>query len=206
MDLVRTCLRTAVIVALLISGAQAAVGLDQSQSPPVQKSSAKTPTGIIILGGGLDNYYETERRHARAKGPGERITAGIELAKKYPAAVLLYTGSEGMPGPYPALQRGGIAKNRIIYEDQSKTTAENARFSANSVNLKKNDEWILVTSAYHMPRALACFRAAGFNVTPYPVETESTKEQNEKQHWHEVFGSLGYKILNSCGRNDLPRQ
>lgn len=206
MNLGRTRLRAAVIVALLVSGVHAAIALDQPQSPPMQEASVKTPTGIIILGGGLHNYLVDERRHMRATGPGERIATAIELAKKYPTAIVLYTGFEGMPGPYPALQRGGIAKNRIIYEDQSKTTAENARFSVKAVNPKKDDQWLLVTSAYHMPRALACFQAAGFNVKPFPVETESTKAQSEKQHWHEVFGSLGYKLMNSCGRDDAPRQ
>jgi len=57
----------------------------------------------------------------------------------------------------------------VIYEDRSRNTWENAVLSHRLVQPKPGETWLLVTSASHMPRAMGCFREAGWNVTPWPV-------------------------------------
>src|SRR3954451_19690687 len=142
----------------------------ESGRPAGAGSRRKPPTGIIILGGGLGTYVHLKAQGAPVQGSGERVSAGIQLAKRFPRAKLLHTGVEALPGPLPVLLRAGIPRAQIVIpraqiviEPGSRNTAENARFSAELVRPNPGDRWILVTSAYHMPRALECFRRAGFD-------------------------------------------
>ena len=64
----------------------------------------------------------------------------------------------------------GIARERLVAEDKSHNTVENARFSKALADPKPGERWLLVTSAYHMPRAIGIFRQAGFPVEAYPVD------------------------------------
>jgi uncharacterized SAM-binding protein YcdF (DUF218 family) len=64
----------------------------------------------------------------------------------------------------------GISRDRAILEDRSRNTVENAVFSKAIVQPKRGERWLLVTSAYHMPRAIGVFRKAGFPIEPYPVD------------------------------------
>jgi uncharacterized SAM-binding protein YcdF (DUF218 family) len=64
----------------------------------------------------------------------------------------------------------GVDPQRIELEERSRTTCENAEQSLLAAKPNLGDRWVLVTSASHMPRAVACFRAVGFSVIPYPVD------------------------------------
>jgi uncharacterized SAM-binding protein YcdF (DUF218 family) len=68
------------------------------------------------------------------------------------------------------LESFGIARNRILLEDKSRNTIENAAFSKALAAPKPGERWLLVTSGYHMPRAIGVFRHAGFAVEAYPVD------------------------------------
>ena len=170
----------------------------ESGRPAGAGSRRKPPTGIIILGGGLGTYVHVKARGAPVEGSGERVSAGIQLAKRFPRAKLLHTGVEAPPGPLPVLLRAGIPRAQIVIEPGSRNTAENARFSAELVRPNPGDRWILVTSAYHMPRALGCFRRAGFDVEPYPVDFQSSIDQ--RRAWREYIGVIGYRLLGRCER------
>ena len=69
-----------------------------------------------------------------------------------------------------ALESLGIPKSRLTIERQSRNTLENAEFSKALVSPKPGERWLLVTSAYHMPRSVGLFRKAGFPVEPYPID------------------------------------
>jgi uncharacterized SAM-binding protein YcdF (DUF218 family) len=64
----------------------------------------------------------------------------------------------------------GVARERLTSEPRSRNTQENAEFSKAIANPKKGERWLLVTSAYHMPRSVGLFRKAGFAIEPYPVD------------------------------------
>ena len=64
----------------------------------------------------------------------------------------------------------GIAKSRLMMERRSRNTQENAEFSKALAAPKPGERWLLVTSAFHMPRSVGLFRKAGFAVEPYPVD------------------------------------
>ena len=109
----------------------------------------------------------------------ERITATVELARRYPDARIIFSGGSaslvlGAPLEAPLrskeLEALGIGHDRITAEEQSRNTIENAVFSRLIAHPKPGESWLLVTSAFHMPRAIAAFRAAGFPVEAYPVD------------------------------------
>jgi uncharacterized SAM-binding protein YcdF (DUF218 family) len=64
----------------------------------------------------------------------------------------------------------GLPPERVLLEDRSRNTDENALFSRDLIKPKPGERWLLVTSAYHMPRSIGIFRRAGFAVEPYPVD------------------------------------
>ena len=103
----------------------------------------------------------------------------MRLARRYPEARIVFTGGSGAilrPGADAAGPVGryltdvGISPERIVLEDKSRNTHENALFTHDLVKPKAGERWLLVTSAYHMPRSVGIFRKAGFDVTAYPVD------------------------------------
>lgn len=139
--------------------------------------------GIVVLGGAVDALLTESRGELQVRDSGERIIAGLQLARRYPEARLLFTG--GVPGLLtsrdshqgrwlsPLLRDAGVSADRVIYEDRSGNTYENALFSQRLVAPDPGATWILVTSAFHMPRAVGCFRNVGWTVVPYPVDFQT---------------------------------
>ena len=106
------------------------------------------------------------------------MTTGVELARRYPTARLVFTGgSAGLLGEGPAEAIGarklwlslGVPAERMTFEAKSRDTWENALFTRDLVKPKPGETWLLVTSAWHMPRSVGIFRHLGFDVIPYPV-------------------------------------
>jgi uncharacterized SAM-binding protein YcdF (DUF218 family) len=64
----------------------------------------------------------------------------------------------------------GVSADRVLYERAARNTYENAVLSARIPGVDKTQPWLLVTSAWHMPRSMALFQREGWNVTPYPVD------------------------------------
>ena len=86
---------------------------------------------------------------------------------KYKKIDLFIAASEVIAG---ILVSDGIPRDRITVERDSRTTAENATLTKALVDPKPGERWLLVTSSYHMPRAVGVFRKAGFAIEPYPVD------------------------------------
>lgn len=135
--------------------------------------------GLIILGGGEDGRVSAGRGGLGLNEAAERITEGARLARLFPGIKVVFTGGVGRlwPGgvegarPVSAfLADMGVAPDRIILEDRSRNTYENAVFTRDIVKPQPGERWLLVTSAYHMPRAIGIFRRAGFDVSAYPVD------------------------------------
>jgi uncharacterized SAM-binding protein YcdF (DUF218 family) len=145
---------------------------------PPWDAARGAPYGIIVLGGAIDPEY-TRRPYSGLTEAAERITVIAELSRSYPAAKILYSGGDGhlMPrGDNEARTAAalfasfGVPESRILLESQSRTTAENAAFSAQLVKPKPGERWLIVTSAFHMPRSVGAFREAGFDVEAFPVD------------------------------------
>lgn len=132
------------------------------------------PAGIIVLGGGLAAYVvdATMGLSLDDRGRSGRITGAAALARRFPHAKVIHTGREQVSAQ-DAFEGLGIARDRIIVEDRATSTYENATFLSTLLASRPEQRWILVTSASHMPRAIATFRSAGFNVVAYPVDFEA---------------------------------
>ena len=76
------------------------------------------------------------------------------------------------------LQDLGVARDRIEVDRQSRNTEENARFAKVLADPKPGQRWLLVTSAFHMPRAMGIFRKVGFSIEPYPVDFKARRNSN----------------------------
>lgn len=135
--------------------------------------------GIIVLGGGEDARVAAGRAVHGLSSAGERITEAVELARRYPTAKVVYSGgvTEILRQPASIAEAGaavlrglGIGDDRLVLEDASRNTWENARFTRDLVQPKPGERWVVVTSAWHMPRAIGNFRKAGFEVEPWPVD------------------------------------
>lgn len=77
-----------------------------------------------------------------------------------------------------ALERLAPAFDRVILEDRSRNTYENATLSKEVVSPAADQCWLLITSAHHMPRAVGVFRRVGWSVTGYPVDYRTTGTLN----------------------------
>jgi len=135
--------------------------------------------GIIVLGGSVDTFVSKGRGVTALNEAGERLTAGAALARRFPDARLVFSGGSGeiffegtteAAGAKRLFAGLGIAPERLVLEDRSRNTAENAAFTRDLVQPQPGERWLLVTSAFHMPRAVGCFRAVGFDVIPWPVD------------------------------------
>jgi len=153
--------------------------LPLEQRFPPWDASRGLPDGIVVLGGSISPDVSAARGVVELDDAAERITATVELARRYPNARIIFSGGSAAlmfdqlpeaPFALKELEALGVAPDRITAEEQSRNTVENAVFSRLIANPKPGERWLLVTSAYHMPRAMAVFRAAGFPVEAYPVD------------------------------------
>jgi uncharacterized SAM-binding protein YcdF (DUF218 family) len=133
--------------------------------------------GIIVLGGGADMQAPDTRQIAGLNEAAERYTEAVALARRLPGARLVLTAdapeAETAGRLFEAL---GVPKDRITLEAASRDTWENALLTARLLQPKPGERWLLVTSAWHMPRAMGCFRKAGFAVEPWPVDYRSPRK------------------------------
>jgi uncharacterized SAM-binding protein YcdF (DUF218 family) len=146
---------------------------------PPWDATAGAPDGIIVLGGPVDPDLSLAHHAPAVTSSPDRMFAAAALARRYPNARLVYTGGSAKLISNDAKEADyaveifaslGIAKSRLIMERLSRNTAENAAFTKDLVKPRDGERWLLVTSAFHMPRSVGLFRKVGFAVEPYPVD------------------------------------
>jgi uncharacterized SAM-binding protein YcdF (DUF218 family) len=154
------------------------------------------PDGIVVLGGAIIPDVSAARGEVALNEAAERVTAAVALARRYPAARIIYSGGsaalisrEGSEAASAVrlFDSLGIPPARIIAEEQSRNTVENAVFSMLLAMPQPGERWLLVTSGYHMPRAMGVFRRAGFPVEAYPVDWRTRGPQDALR----PFSTLG---------------
>lgn len=158
-------------------GLWALTALEDRFPPPTLPPNV---AGIIMLGGAVDAHISADRGSPALNDGAERLTATADLARRFPSARIFLSGGGGDIGSAGPLSESEVAKRvlvslglpatRIEMEERSRNTCENGSESRRSIDPRPGDIWLLVTSASQMPRAIACFRAAGFPVIPYPVD------------------------------------
>ena len=135
--------------------------------------------GIVVLGGYMNGEINAGRKGFELNSAADRIFEAMRLAKLYPDAKIIISGGEGAFFEESAKEADstrqmladlGFSGERYIFENNSRNTVENAAFSKELAQPKPGEVWLLVTSAYHMPRSIGCFRKAGFDVVAWPVD------------------------------------
>jgi uncharacterized SAM-binding protein YcdF (DUF218 family) len=152
--------------------------LPLEQRFPAWDGSRGAPDGIIVLGGAVTADVAAARNDVALNEAAERMTAAVELARRYPNARIIFSGGDrglayrGNESDVALrlFERLGVAPGRVVTEDKSRNTVENAVFTKQIAMPKPGERWLLVTSAYHLPRAVGVFRKAGFAVEAYPVD------------------------------------
>jgi uncharacterized SAM-binding protein YcdF (DUF218 family) len=166
---------------------------------PKWDSSRGDPDGIIVLGGPLDADLSAAHGVPVIQGAADRLIGAATLAQRYPKARIVYTGgspnlisNDAREADYAtALFQGlGIPKSRLTMERQSRNTKENAEFTKQTVMPKPGERWLLVTSAYHMPRSVGVFRKAGFAVEAYPVDWKVGTTEDLSKYYLVANGGL----------------
>ncbi|KAA2237992.1 YdcF family protein [Salinarimonas soli] len=157
--------------------------LPLEQRFPAFQDDGRPVDGVVVLGGAVQAEETVRRGQLTVNEAGERFIAALDLGRRYPGARILLSGGSGallVDEPPEAditadyLVRLGLPRDRLVLENRSRTTAENAVFSRRIADPKPGERWLLVTSAWHMPRSVAAFRKAGFPVTAYPVDYRTT--------------------------------
>lgn len=142
--------------------------------------SGRPVDGIVVLGG-MEDARVSAARHAHAiDEAAERLTETAALAKRFPAAKIVLTGggAEVLSAPTIGADAAGLVlrdlgigdSGHLLLEREARDTWENATKTQALVKPKPGERWLLVTSAWHMPRAMGAFRKTGFQVEPWPVD------------------------------------
>jgi uncharacterized SAM-binding protein YcdF (DUF218 family) len=135
--------------------------------------------GIIVLSGAEIPGYSASWEQPELNGAAERDMAFLALAKRFPKAKLVFAGGSGSVAhqQYKEAQvakalfeRQGMDVSRVFFEQESRNTFENVVYSKKLAQPSPGENWVLITSAFHMPRAVGIFHKEGWRVLPYPVD------------------------------------
>ena len=174
----------AILAAFAILALSAWTSLGAILLTPLEERFARPPMpdkvdGIVVLGGGFEGAINLARGGYELNSAGDRFVETAILARRYPNARIVVSGGtgtlvldgEGDADTAPRLLTAlGVAPERLMLENRSRNTFENAQFSKRMADPKPGETWLLVTSAFHMPRSVDLFRKAGFPVVPWPVD------------------------------------
>lgn len=145
----------------------------------------ETVDAIVVLGGSTLGRVSMARGVAELNEAGDRLTEAVVLARRYPLARIVFSGGVGVfePGGEPEAATAerlllalGVLPERLVLEDQSRNTDENAELTS---ALLGDDigTVLLVTSAFHMPRSVGLFRSVGVEVVAWPTDYRSSGEE-----------------------------
>jgi uncharacterized SAM-binding protein YcdF (DUF218 family) len=133
--------------------------------------------GILVLGGAVTPPFSWSSGVTAFNCSTVRLLGAVALAHRHPEAKLVLVGKGLFPVGYSNTRatlgfvtKEGIVPTRILAEEQSRSTRENAVNAKELLRPAPGETWVLITSAYHMPRAVGAFTAIGWQVTPYPVD------------------------------------
>ena len=155
----------------------------EDRFPRTDLDTPPPPTGFIVLGGAEDRLVGQARKAPTLNEAGERMIEAVALARKFPDAKIAFTGGDAgifyksdteAEGAASLLTAMGVAPERLVLESKSRDTFENAEFLKAELerqgDLGPGKRWVLITSAFHMPRAMGAFRKAGLELEPWPVD------------------------------------
>ena len=141
--------------------------------------------GIIVLSGAENAELSSIWKQIELNAAVERDLTFIQLAERYPTAKLIFTGGSGsltkqeFKGADVAeklFRQLDLDAKKITFERESRNTYENIIFSKNIIKPNKNENWILITTGWHMPRSVGISCKSGWPVIPFPVDHQTKKD------------------------------
>jgi len=184
-------------------------------------SAPERVDGVVVLGGAVDQVLTEAHGIPALNGAAERMTEMMVLARRYPEAKLVFSGGQGtfLQGDLTEADVArelwtamGLPPGRVLYEDRSRNTHENAVLTRELAGPKPGETWLLVTSAQHMPRAMGVFRRAGWDPVAWPVNYTTggtprawydapfpTRLNQFEGALREWVGLLAYRLLGRTG-------
>jgi uncharacterized SAM-binding protein YcdF (DUF218 family) len=185
----------------------------QTSKYPVQQL-----TGVIVLGGSFNSGLRSkERNEVSLNSSAERLTKALEIYKKNPRLIILFSGFSGELRPQGWSESDmakkffsdqGVKIDNLIFENQSRNTFENIKYSKDIIANYKGT-WGLITSANHMPRSFFSFKKQGLILEPISVDYKtgtsrmfwinfdiSSGLSNWNIIFHELIGIAYYKFTN----------
>jgi len=175
-------------------------------------------TGVVVLGGSFETGLESkERNQVFLNSSAERLTKTLEIYKKNPRILILFSGfsNEFKPQGWSESDMAkkffidqGVRIDNLIFENQSRNTFENIKYSKDIINNYKGI-WGLITSANHMPRSFFTFKKQGLILEPISVDYKTGISRmfwinfdissgliNWNIIFHELIGIAYYKVTN----------
>ncbi|MFZ2103556.1 MAG: YdcF family protein [Oricola sp.] len=161
--------------------------LENAYPRPAGAPPAQDVAGVIVLGGGFSGHVTRARGGFELGESGDRFVEALRLARLYPQARIVVSGGEASlvgdaEGDAAIAQRFfsafGIEPERILLEDKSLNTFENATLTKAMLPADAKGRWLLVTSAFHMPRSVGAFEKQGVPTIPWPVDFRTTGREN----------------------------
>ena len=200
------------IVALLVTafspiGHIILLPLEERMTRPKNIANMKAPDGIIVLGGSIDTIVTKARGSIAVNESGERLTQIVELARRFPKARIVFSGGSGKifsknmsesDAARTFFAQMGLQPHRLEFEGKSQNTWENASYTKTLLKPSRDQRWLLVTSAFHMPRSVGCFRKVGMNVIPWPVDYRTRGFSDIYRFFSRA--SQGWKRVDIAGR------
>lgn len=155
--------------------------LENEYEPPTSLPSADV---IVVLGGGAtSDHPDVTGMGTLCSIPANRLLTAVRLQKKLSLPILVTGGQIYEDSGREAdiarrvLKELGVSEDMIILENKSLNTTQNAEYSAEILKSRGYHKPIIVTSAFHMPRAMANFEKLGVDAIAYPCDYMVNKEQ-----------------------------
>jgi uncharacterized SAM-binding protein YcdF (DUF218 family) len=175
-------------------------------------------TGVVVLGGSFQTGLESkERNQVFLNSSAERLTTTLEIYKKNPRILILFSGFSNEISPQGWNEKDmakkffldqGVKLDNLLFENQSRNTFENIKYSKDIITNYKGT-WGLITSAYHMPRSFFTFKKQGLILEPINVDYKtgtsgmfwlnfdiSLSLTNWNIIFRELIGIVYYKVTN----------
>ncbi len=155
--------------------------------------------GIIVLGGAFETHLSKTHNQIVANDQVDRMFCFVNLAQRYPQARLVFSGGAGDIINPEAMESddaraffklAGLTRD-IIYEERSRNTYENALYTQDIVKPKQGENWIVTTSAYHMPRTVGIFEKLNWHIIPYACDPKTDGTYALDNRMPGVTGNFG---------------
>ncbi len=187
--------------------------------PAVNLEKLEKKYDYVVVLGGMMSYYDTKANQIGINKSIDRLLQGLKLLKNGYAKKMIISGGDGSLMKTTGkeadiikdyLNDVNIDTDKIIFENKSQNTYENAKYTAEFLKSNSAKNIIIITSAFHMKRSLSCFEKQGIKADYYPAERYAGKRKYLFDHlfipnltalelWdkliHEWIGFIAYKIV-----------